>query len=123
MANRVQSKPRARDKADLLSPVTVSIFCGLETRGPRENSEKLRPMRPVRLGDDVRDIESLGGLASITLSHSPRPSPDLRLARVYPRPPSGPFLRLLRARRCRSFRGSNRAALPLARSDSRHVIT
>lgn len=53
-------------------------------------------MRPFRLGDDVRDIESLGGSPpSITLSHS-RP-PDLRLARVYPRPPSGPFLRLLRA--------------------------
>lgn len=98
MATRVRSKPRAEReiKRIFFRPVTVSILCGLEVRGPRENSEKLRPMRPFRLGDDVRDIESLGGSPpSIMLSHS-RP-PDLRLARVYPRPPSGPFLRLLRA--------------------------
>jgi len=79
------------------SYITVSIFCGLEMRGPRENSEKLRLMRPVCLGDDVRDIESLGGSPpSILSSHSRSPLLDLRLAHVYPRPPSDPFLRLLR---------------------------
>jgi len=104
------------------SYITVSIFCGLEMRGPRENSEKLRLMRPVCLGDDVRDIESLGGSPpSILSSHSRSPLLDLRLAHVYPRPPSDPFLRLLRTGD--ADRGSNRAASPLARSDSRHVIT
>lgn len=74
-------------KRDLLSPVTVSILRGLETRGPRENSEKLRPTRPVRLGDDVRDIESLGG--------SP-PSRRLARARLHRISVSLAFIRGLR---------------------------
>lgn len=86
------------NKEDFFSTVTISILCSFGTRGPREDSEKLRPMRPVCLEDDVRDIESLGGSPpSITPSHSRSPSRNIPLVRTYPRPPSGPFLRLPRA--------------------------
>lgn len=82
MANQVRSKSRAgRDiKTDLLSPVTVSIFGGLETRGPpREFREaasdasgsprRWRPRYWV-----LRRLASLDRVVSLTSTSSESPS-------------------------------------------------
>lgn len=63
----------------------------LHAASNREDSEKLRLLRPVCLGDDVRDIRVLGGSAfpSIAPSHSRPPSAGSRSRCL--------FLRLLRA--------------------------